>query len=677
MKELVVVAIGGNSIIKDNASQSIEHQAEAVKAVADTVLEMLASDYDIVLTHGNGPQVGLDLRRAEIAHEREGLPLTPLANCVADTQGGIGYLIQQALNNRLARHGEKKAVTVVTQVEVDKNDPGFAHPTKPIGAFFSESQRDELQKANPDWRFVEDAGRGYRRVVASPEPKRIVEAPAIKALIQQGFVVIGAGGGGIPVVRTEAGDYQSVDAVIDKDLSTALLAREIHADILVITTAAALFGTSVPLAHAGVAGTLNCEANNTMKITDPHYYLDNVLLETGFDYENGVAVQTRTARQTVEIQDGKIVALRENKQHPDATLPHYDAGGKLMLPTTRDMHIHLDKTFYGGPWRSLNRPAGTTIQDMIKLEQKMLPELQPYTQERAEKLIDLLQSKGTTIARSHCNIEPVSGLKNLQNLQAVLARRQTGFECEIVAFPQHGLLLSKSEPLMREAMQAGAHYVGGLDPTSVDGAMEKSLDTMFQIALDYDKGVDIHLHETTPAGVAAINYMVETVEKTPQLKGKLTISHAFALATLNEQQVDKLAHRMVAQQISIASTVPIGTLHMPLKQLHDKGVKVMTGTDSVIDHWSPYGLGDMLEKANLYAQLYIRPNEQNLSRSLFLATGDVLPLNEKGERVWPKAQDDASFVLVDASCSAEAVARISPRTATFHKGQLVWGSVAG
>lgn len=305
-----------------------------------------------------------------------------------------------------------------------------------------------------------------------------------------------------------------------------------------MVTAAALFGPSVPLAHAGGAGTLNCEANNTMKITDPHYYLDNVLLETGFDYENGVAVQTRTARQTVEIQDGKIVALRENKQHPDATLPHYDAGGKLMLPTTRDMHIHLDKTFYGGPWRPLNRPAGTTIQDMIKLEQKMLPELQPYTQERAEKLIDLLQSKGTTIARSHCNIEPVSGLKNLQNLQAVLARRQAGFECEIVAFPQHGLLLSKSEPLMREAMQAGAHYVGGLDPTSVDGAMEKSLDTMFQIALDYDKGVDIHLHETTPAGVAAINYMVETVEKTPQLKGKLTISHAFALATLNEQQVD-------------------------------------------------------------------------------------------------------------------------------------------
>ena len=164
------------------------------------------------------------------------MPLTPLANCVADTQGGIGYLIQQALNNRLAHRGEQKAVTVVTQVEVDKNDPGFTHPTKPIGAFFSEAQRDDLRQTHPDWHFVEDAGRGYRRVVASPEPKRIVEAEAIKALTRQGFVVIGAGGGGIPVVRSAQGDYQSVDAVIDKDLSTALLAREIHADILAITT---------------------------------------------------------------------------------------------------------------------------------------------------------------------------------------------------------------------------------------------------------------------------------------------------------------------------------------------------------------------------------------------------------------------------------------------------------
>lgn len=236
MKQRVVVAIGGNAIIKDNASQSVEHQQVAVNEMAESILGMLASDYDIVLTHGNGPQVGLDLRRAEIAHEKEGLPLTPLANCVADTQGGIGYLIQQALNNKLARHGDKKAVTVITQVEVDQHDAGFADPTKPIGAFFDEAQRDALLQAHPDWRFVEDSGRGYRRVVASPQPVRIVEAEAIRALIDRGFVVIGVGGGGIPVIREPGGEYRSVDAVIDKDLSTTLLAKEINADILAITT---------------------------------------------------------------------------------------------------------------------------------------------------------------------------------------------------------------------------------------------------------------------------------------------------------------------------------------------------------------------------------------------------------------------------------------------------------
>lgn len=237
MKELVVIAIGGNSIIKDNASQSIAAQEIAVKEVAEHVFTMLQSNYNIVLTHGNGPHVGLDLRRSEIAHERENLPLTPLANCVADTQGGIGYLIQQALNNKLsARPDNKKAVTVVTQVEVDRHDPNFKNPTKPIGAFFTQAQSQKLQQDNPDWRFVEDSGRGYRRVVASPVPLKIIESDAISALVKSGFVVIGAGGGGIPVVRNEHNQCHSIDAVIDKDLSTTLLAKELKADILIITT---------------------------------------------------------------------------------------------------------------------------------------------------------------------------------------------------------------------------------------------------------------------------------------------------------------------------------------------------------------------------------------------------------------------------------------------------------
>ncbi|HBQ80523.1 MAG TPA: deaminase, partial [Erwinia persicina] len=146
--------------------------------------------------------------------------------------------------------------------------------------------------------------------------------------------------------------------------------------------------------------------------------MNNVLLETGFDYQDGVAVATRTALYCLEINDGKIVALRASNQRPDASLPHADAGGKLLLPAMRDMHIHLDKTFYGGPWRVQSRPAGTTIKQMIALEHQLLPELAPHTRERANKLIDLVQSKGSSVARSHCNIEPVSGLKNLENLMA-------------------------------------------------------------------------------------------------------------------------------------------------------------------------------------------------------------------------------------------------------------------
>lgn len=236
MKELVVVAIGGNSIIKDNNSQSIADQEKAVQEVSQHVCDMLEGNYDIVLTHGNGPQVGLDLRRSEIAHAEEGLPLTPLANCVADTQGGIGYLIQQSLNNVLLKRHNRQAITLITQVEVDVNDPKFNSPAKPIGAFFTKEQVDTLQKTNPNWHFIEDSGRGYRRVVASPDPKHIIESKAIKTLIQHNYVVIAAGGGGIPVIKKGEDGYKSVDAVIDKDLSTTLLAKELNADILIITT---------------------------------------------------------------------------------------------------------------------------------------------------------------------------------------------------------------------------------------------------------------------------------------------------------------------------------------------------------------------------------------------------------------------------------------------------------
>ena len=439
-----------------------------------------------------------------------------------------------------------------------------------------------------------------------------------------------------------------------------------------LTTAAAVAG----LTGSAAAADSNCKEDATVTtVKDTHYLLADVRLEEGFEKDGDIVVATRTALYTLEIKDGKIAALHAAGSTLPTGLPTYQANGQLALPTMRDMHIHLDKTFYGGPWQAPRPRQGKTIMDMIALEEKLLPTLLPTSVERAEDIIALLQSKGSTVARSHCNIDPVSGLKSLEHLKLALEKHKDDFVCEIVAFPQHGLLNSKVEGLMREAMQMGVDFVGGLDPTNVDRAMEKSLDAMFQIALDTGKGVDIHLHETTPAGIAAVDYMIDTVEKNPALKGKVTISHGFALAVLSPEKLEETIPRLAANGISVASTVPIGALTMPLPQLSKAGVSVMPGTDSVIDHWSPFGTGDMLEKANLYAQLYRGSDEYHLTRALAISTGGVLPLDDDGNRVWPKAGDEAGFSLTPASCTAEAVARVSPRSATFHKGRLVSGGV--
>ncbi|GIO08391.1 carbamate kinase [Brevibacillus reuszeri] len=237
MEKLVIVAIGGNSLVKDNGRNTIQDQYEAVCETAVNIADMVHEGYNVVVTHGNGPQVGFALQRCEIASEVAQMPLVPLVNCVADTQGGIGYQIQQALTNEFAKRGiNKKVATVITQVEVSSEDPNFQNPTKPVGSFFTLEQTEEMQKEHADWVFIEDSGRGYRRVVSSPKPIDIVEKDAIKSLIEAGYVVVAVGGGGIPVVKTNENTYEGIDAVIDKDFATSLLAEQIDAETLIITT---------------------------------------------------------------------------------------------------------------------------------------------------------------------------------------------------------------------------------------------------------------------------------------------------------------------------------------------------------------------------------------------------------------------------------------------------------
>jgi carbamate kinase len=217
---LAVLAIGGNSLIKDKNHIDLSSQYEAIQETSRYIAELIAEGLNMVITHGNGPQVGFIYRRGELAcHE---LPLIPLDICGADTQGAIGYMIQMALLNEFRKLGlSKKVVAVVTMTIVNRDDPSFQTPTKPIGSFMSEEEaiahKDEL-----GWQVMEDAGRGFRRVVASPIPREIIELDMIKLLVGNGYIVIAAGGGGIPVIRNEQGDLEGVEAVIDKDLGRIL-----------------------------------------------------------------------------------------------------------------------------------------------------------------------------------------------------------------------------------------------------------------------------------------------------------------------------------------------------------------------------------------------------------------------------------------------------------------------
>jgi len=230
-----VIAIGGNSLIKDEKHMSVPDQYAAVVETARHITDLIERGYCVAVTHGNGPQVGFILLRSE--YSRGILHEVPLDSIGADTQGAIGYQVQQALENEFRRRRLKKSVaTVVTQTLVDRNDPAFQKPTKPIGQFYKKDEADDRIRVEK-WTMVEDAGRGWRRVVPSPKPVRIIEADVVRHLVEDGYIVIAAGGGGIPVVADDNGTLRGTAAVIDKDLASAVLAKEIAADVLVISTA--------------------------------------------------------------------------------------------------------------------------------------------------------------------------------------------------------------------------------------------------------------------------------------------------------------------------------------------------------------------------------------------------------------------------------------------------------
>ncbi|MEW9096949.1 MAG: amidohydrolase family protein [Clostridiaceae bacterium] len=408
------------------------------------------------------------------------------------------------------------------------------------------------------------------------------------------------------------------------------------------------------------------------------FWLTHVLLEDGFTYSEDVVstnekevTGTKTNIYHILIEDGKITKIKKGEKEQDEN-PVVDAKGLLALPSFTEKHIHLDKGHFGGRWKA-STPF-KSVAHRIKEEEEFLPKFLPITTRRAEKLLELITSNGVTHARIQCNVDPVVNLGNLEKVIAALENYKDKLTYELVAFPQHGLLRSNSVPIMKEAMRNGVNVVGGLDPATIDNDIEKSLHTMMDIAVEFNSDVDIHIHDGGKLGMYTINRLAQMVEDA-KWQGRVNISHAYCMGDSYIEEVRDLADKLASLNISVATTVPIDIPAPPVPLLHERGVKVYVVNDNINDHWSPFGTGDMLQKASRMAERFGWIDEYLLTRALNFITNGVTPLDNKGNQTWPKVGDEANIVFTEASCSAEAVARRTKKNAVMFRGKIVSGEL--
>ena len=401
------------------------------------------------------------------------------------------------------------------------------------------------------------------------------------------------------------------------------------------------------------------------------FWLSNVTLEKGFIYDNNLIVGTETTVEHLLIDYGKIIDIRTGGLPAD-NIPIVDAKSLLALPSFYEKHVHLDKGHFGGPWKASS--PFVSVSDRIQEEERFLPEFLAYTKERAESVLQLITGYGVTFSRVHCNVDPVAGLGNLERVVVALENNKDKLNYELVAFPQHGLLWKNTVMLMKDAMRNGIKVVGGLDPATIDYDIESSLDKMMDIAVEFDADVDIHLHNGGSLGMYTIRRLIQMVEEA-KWEGRVNISHAYCLGDSPLDEVSELSELLAAKQISIATTAPIDVSSPPIPLLYEKGVKVHLINDNINDHWSPFGSGDLLQRASRMAEKFGWIDEYSLSRALGFITKGKMPLDAKGNRQWPMIGDEANLVFIDASCSAEAIARVSGRKAVMFKGSIVTGGL--
>ena len=394
--------------------------------------------------------------------------------------------------------------------------------------------------------------------------------------------------------------------------------------------------------------------------------IKNVRLEKKHHYnEEGHVIFTETEQVDLVIEHGIIVQIGSNIMR---ALPILDVKGALALPAFREMHIHLDKTYFSGPWKAV-RPATNGLATRIEEEQVILLEQLPVAKQRAHALVQHLMHNGHRHIRTHVNVDRVIGTQHIELMQEVLAD-YPHITSEIVAFPQHGLLQNDVVDLMKEALEMGADLVGGIDPATMERDINGAIDTMVELAVQYGKGIDMHLHDGGSLGAYEMEIFAEKV-MAANLYGQATISHAFALADVSGATFNRTVEKVAEAQIDVTTSVPISRAFLPVAELYNRGVDVSTGHDSLTDHWSPFGTGDTIQKLSRLAERVHAVDELSLSRALRYATGGVTPLDDYGARAWPSIGDQASFIFVDASCSAETIARRSAIRHVVLNGQQI------
>ncbi|MCK1992291.1 amidohydrolase family protein [Peribacillus muralis] len=404
-----------------------------------------------------------------------------------------------------------------------------------------------------------------------------------------------------------------------------------------------------------------------------NFWLKNARLECGFQKEDEVVTGTLTGLFHLLIEDGKITQIVKDGETISNDVPVEDAKGLLVLPSFIEKHVHLDKTLMGDVWRACTPSSG--VIDRFENEKKVLPTIATSTQVRAESLLEILLASGSTHVRTHVDIYPEVKLQNLEQVQQALETYSNRLSSEIVAFAQHGLLRSNSVKLVREALRNGAGIVGAVDPATIDNDIEASLVQLMDLAVEANADVDLHLHDPGHLGTFTIKRLA-ALTKQAGWEGRVAVSHAFGIGDVSKAEAYDLANILRDAGVSIVTSVPINRQMPPVDLLHERGVEVSVGNDNIFDVWSPLGNGDILERAGRLAERFKWVDEVSLSQTLRYITGGKTPLDEHGNHVWPKVGDAASLVLVDASCSAEAVARRSERKAVIHKGRIVSGSLS-